>query len=271
MIVRLLGLLIEHLSHICARIGGLFYEVTQLLNSLLPAMLPPGELTRLIRVHYEQSYRDASTQYPADILEWGLEAWEEEVLAHHKIASGTTVVLGAGVGRESIALAQRGLRVIGLEINRDALCLATRTAQSKSINVAFLQASFLALPILPAQVDYLFLSGIMYSSVPGRQARQAWLRTLSTHLKAGGLAMLNYYIDRTRKPGPPRFAHRLNPWLAGLPGANAAYQPGDLLSSGHFLHAFLSEEELRSELTEAGATILQLNWGKQFAVLAWPR
>jgi hypothetical protein len=117
----------------------------------------------------------------------------------------------------------------------------------------------------------LFLSGIMYSSVPGQHTRQAWLRLLSAHLKTGGLALVNFYIDRTKQPGPPRLAHRLASWLAGLPGANAAFQPGDLLSNDHFLHVFFSEEELRSELTETGATILQLNWDKQFAVLAWSR
>ena len=84
------------------------------------------------------------------------------------------------------------------------------------------------------------------------------------------MAVLIFLINRTRKSVLPRLAHRFSAWLAGLPGANAAYQPGDLLSSGHFLHAFLSEEELRSELTEAGATILQLNWDRQFAVLTWP-
>ena len=133
------------------------------------------------------------------------------------------------------------------------------------------QASFLALPIIPRQMDYLFLSGIMYSSVPGRHARQAWLRSLSTRLKAGGVAIVSFLIDRTGKSAPPRLAYRLSSWLAGLPGANHAYQLGDVFSSGHFLHAFMTEEELRSEMTETGATIVQLNWDRQFAVLTWPR
>jgi 2-polyprenyl-3-methyl-5-hydroxy-6-metoxy-1,4-benzoquinol methylase len=269
--MRVLGLLIIYLSRICARIGALAYEITQFLNSLLPALLSADELTRLIRVHYEGMYRNAAAQYSADILEWGLEPWEEEVVLQHKIVSGTTIVLGAGVGRESIALAQRGLRVIGLDINHDALCLAARTALSKSIDVAFVQASFLALPIIPGQMDYLFLSGIMYSSVPGRQARQAWLRSLSSRLKAGGIAMVSFLIDRTGKSGSPRLAYQLSAWLAGLPGANNAYQLGDVFSSGHFLHAFLTEEELQSEMTETGATIVQLNWDRQFVVLTWPR
>jgi SAM-dependent methyltransferase len=269
--MRLLGLLAIYLSRVCARVGGLFYEATQFLNNLLPALLPTDELTRLVGVHYEGMYRDAAAQYSAEVLEWGLEPWEEEVVVQHKIISGTTLVLGAGVGRESIALAQRGLRVIGLEINREALCLAARTALTKSVNVAYVQANFLTLPIVPRQIDYLFLSGIMYSSVPGRHARQAWLRNLSTHLKVGGVAVVSFLVDRTRTSDPLRLAHRLSTWLAGVPGANDAYQPGDLLSSGHFLHAFLSEEELRSELSEAGATIVHLNWDGQFAILTWPR
>ena len=269
--MRLLGLLIIYLSRICARVGGLVYEITTFLNSTLPALLSADELTRLIRVHYEGMYGNAAAQYSAEVLEWGLEPWEEEVLVQHKIVSGTTIVLGAGVGRESIALAQRGLRVIGLDLNHDALCLAARTALSKSIDVAFVQGSFLALPIIPRQMDYLFLSGIMYSSVPGRHARQAWLRSLSTRLKAGGVAIVSFLIDRTGQAAPPRLAHRLSAWLAGLPGANHAYQLGDVFSSGHFLHAFVTEEELRSEMTETGATIVQLNWDRQFAVLTWPR
>jgi hypothetical protein len=269
--MRLLGLLIIYLSRICTRVGGLSFKFTEILNSLLPSLMPAEELTRLIRVHYESMYRDAATQYSPEVLEWGLEPWEEEVVVQHKILSGTTIVLGAGVGRESIALAQRGLRVIGVDINHDALCLAARTALAKSVDVAFVQASFLALPIVPAQINYLFLSGIMYSSVPGRHARQAWLRSLSTHLKVGGVAMVSFLIDRTRQSTPPRLTHRLSSWLAGLPGANNAYQLGDVLSCGHFLHAFLCEKELRSEMTETGATILQLNWDRQFAVLNWPR
>ena len=269
--MRILGLLIIYLSRMCARVGGLLFKFTEILNSLLPSLMPAEELTRLIRVHYESMYRNAAAQYSSEVLEWGLEPWEEEVVVQHKILSGTTIVLGAGVGRESIALAQRGLRVIGLDINHDALSLAARTARAKSADVAFIQGSFLALPIVTGQMDYLVLSGIMYSSVPGRRARQAWLRNLSTLLRAGGVAMVSFLIDRTRKSDLSRLTYRLSSWLAGLPGANAAYQPGDQLSSGHFLHAFLTEEELRSEMTETGATIVQLNWERQFAVLTWPR
>ena len=115
--MRILGLLIIYLSRMCARVGGLLFKFTEILNSLLPSLMPAEELTRLIRVHYEVMYCNAATQYSAIVLEWGLEPWEEEVVVRYNIASGSTLVLGAGVGRESIVLAQRGSHVIGLDIN----------------------------------------------------------------------------------------------------------------------------------------------------------
>ena len=268
--MRLFGLVTRYVSNGCKRIGGAFFRIAQRLDALLPALFSPTHLSRLTHVHYEDSYRDASGHNSAEAYGTGLLEWEEDVLVHHKIVSGTTMVLGDGVGRVSIEFARRGLRVIGLDISRDALRLAALTAQKRSTHITLVQASFYDIPTLPACVDYIFLSGIMYSSIPGRQARQAWLRRLQTHLRSGGLAVLNYYIslDRT-EPLTDRPAYTLNSWLAGLPGANPTYQPGDLVSHDHFLHAFVSEEELRSELTEAGATIVQLNWDKQFAVLTW--
>ncbi len=269
--MRLLGLLIIYLSRICGRIGGFVFAIAEFLNSILPALLSANELKRLIRVHYEGMYGNAAAQYSPEVLDWGLEPWEEEVVVQHKLVSCTAMVLGAGVGRESIALAQRGLHVIGLDINRDALCLAARTALSKSVNMTFVQADFLALPIIPRQIDCLFLCGIMYSSVPGRRTRQAWLKNLSTRLKTDGVGIVSFLIHRTGTSAPSHLASRLSSWLAGLPGANHAYQVGDVCSSGHFLHAFVTEEELRSEMIETGATILQLDWDRQFAVLTWAR
>ena len=55
-----------------------------------------------------------------------------------------------------------------------------------------------------------------------------------------------------------------------LPGANQSYQLGDTCSQSHFLHAFVDEEEIQSELREAGATIEQLHWHEGCAVLSWP-
>ncbi|NWF71956.1 MAG: class I SAM-dependent methyltransferase, partial [Nitrospirae bacterium] len=263
--VRLLARLLTILIGVFDQISGLVFRVQQLLTGILPALLPPKELTGLIRNHYDDSYQDVATRLPENWYRWTLENWEEAVLARHKMTSGTILVLGAGVGRESIALAQRGFFVVGLDINRESLCVASRQSTVNGLRPLFAQADFLAIPIRPVRVNYVFMSGIMYSSIPGRQQRQAWLRSLRPCLKEQGLVVLNFLIAREMETRMHRLIHRLNRWLTTLPGANQSYQLGDTCSQSHFLHAFINEEEIRSEVRDAGASVDHLSWHEGYA------
>jgi len=268
--VRLLARFMIILVWICDRAAGGVSRVQQLLAEVLPAVLPPNELTKLIRNHYEDNYQGVAARLSKDSYRWTLENWEERVLACHKIVSGTILVLGAGVGRESIALAQRGFQVVGIDINRESLCVASQQALAGDAHPLFAQADFLAIPIGLDRVDYVLMSGIMYSSIPGRRQRQAWLRSLRACMNKQGLLVLNFLITREIETRTHQLIHTFNLRLMTLPGANQSYQLGDTCSQNHFLHAFADEEEIRSELREAGATVNQLLWQEGCAVLSWP-
>ena len=261
--------MITILIRVFDQIAGLVFRVQQLFTGILPVLLAPKEMTRLIRSHYDDSYQDVAARHPETCYKWTLESWEEDVIVRHKMMSGIILVLGAGVGRESIALAHRGFLVVGLDINRESLSVASQQAMARGVQLLFAQGDFLAIPIGPARVDYVFMSGIMYSSIPGRQQRQAWLRSLRTCMNEHGLVVLNFLIAREIETRTHRLIHRLNRWLMTLPGANQSYQLGDTCSQSHFLHAFVDEEEIRSELREAGATVEQLHWHEGCAVLSW--
>jgi SAM-dependent methyltransferase len=266
--MRVLVVFIRLLTACVDRLLGRLAQLQMLLYGLLPALLPPEELTRMIRVHYNRSYRNVETWSLADTCQWTLATWEQDVLAHHMGDLGTIVVLGAGYGRESIALAQRGYRVIGLDTNREGLLVAARRA-ADGARASFVQADFLALPTLPSRADYIFMSGVMYSSVPGKQRRQDWVRSLRSHLKQGGKIVLNFVVAREPETRTHRFIHALNRWLLLLPGSNKMYQPGDFCSQGHFMHAFASEYEVRSELTGAGARVLHVDLNDGYAVVSF--
>lgn len=252
------------------QLAGILFRIQQLLTGILPALLSPKEMIELIHTHYNRSYHDAEARAPEAWYKWTLESWEAAVLADHLMKTGTILVLGAGGGRESFALAQRGFSVVGLDINRESLHVAARHAKANHLRPLFAQADFLALPIGPGRLDYVFMSGIMYSSIPGRPQRQAWLRGLRPCLQDQGLLVLNFLIARGIETRTHRLIHRLNRWLTTLPGTNQSYQLGDTCSQHHFLHAFLDEEEIRSELLEAGTTVRQLHWHEGYAVLSWP-
>lgn len=268
--MRALILIIKTLNYTSERITGFLFRLQQFLAILLPALLPPVEMTRLIRAHYDRGYRETARQDPESSYQWTLESWEEDAFARQQATSGAVLVLGAGTGRESIALAKRGFRVVGLDISREALQIASLMAQKAGVTALFIQADFLCFPTRSLEFDYILLSGIMYSSIPGRAGRQAWLKSLVHHLKNGGCALLNFQVDRWPRTRSRRLAEWINRLAMRLPGANKACQRGDACAQGHFLHAFQSEGEIRDELVEAGVTIADFSWNKGFAMITFP-
>jgi SAM-dependent methyltransferase len=267
--MRMLVFVIRLFAACVDRLLGRLAQIQMLLYGLLPALLPPEELTRMIRLYYDRSYWNSDGQVSTEAYPWTLATWEQEVLGRHMADPGTVLVLGAGSGRESIALAQHGYRVVGLDTNRDGLRIACRQAAMDDSRAAFVQADFLAPPILPSNLNYIFVSGVMYSSVPGKQRRQDWVRSLRSNLKQGGKIVLNFVVAREPETGVQRFIDALNRRLLLLPGSNKTYQPGDFCSQGHFMHAFADEQEIRSELAGAGATIHQVSLNDGFAVVSF--
>lgn len=263
-----LGFCVKRLAAVAYWIGGIFEGAGLLLTGMLPALLPPAALTKLIRTHYDRCYDDTDILFTSDAQEWPLEQWEEEVLARHHIVSGNILVLGTGIGRESIALAKRGFRVIGLDISRSALRMAAHIARKTRVPVTFVQADFLVLPTHPAHFDYILLPSIMYSSIPSRSWRQTWLRQLTSLLSPKGLAVLQFLVDSDPSTKRKMVGEAINRWLTKLPGTNHLYQPGDTCPQGHFLHAFQREQELRQELSESGVVLRELNWHGQYLVVA---
>lgn len=268
--MRVAGYLLHLLAKWLDAIGSLFLRVATLLNNLLPALLSPADLMKLIKQHYERTYAHAAPQLTSDVYDWTLESWELETIERHGIVSGRILVLGAGVGREAIALAQRGLTVVGLDANGMALQVATKTARTLQIPAQFVQADFLRLPFASVPFRYAIMSGIMYSAVPGRARRLAWLADLARALAPGGLALFNFLIDQHPPSRTQRISHAANRILVRLPGANRSYQAGDTCAQSHFLHAFRDESEIREELEQASVLIQELNWRKGFAVISFP-
>lgn len=263
-----LGLCVKRLASAAHSFGNIFQGAALFLTATLPALLPPAALTKLIRTHYDRSYDDTSTRFTIASQESFLEQWEEEALARHHIVSGRLLVLGTGIGRESIALAKRGFHVTGLDISRSALRMGAQIARTAGVSITFVQADFLALPTHRASLDYILLPSIMYSSIPSRRWRQTWLRQLTYLLAPGGLAILQFLVDSDPSARRKKASETMNHWLTRLPGANRLYQPGDTCPHGHFLHAFQSEQELREELSECDVVLRELNWKRQYMVVA---
>lgn len=266
--MQLLAVIVTGCAKLVGALVGWLAQVHMFLYGILPALLPPDRLGTLMRRYYDMSYEQAGTRIPLTAYSWSLEAWEERMLAQHLSRPDTILILGAGLGRESLALAQRGYRVIGLDIARGGLVIGTRRAASLNLPVTFIQADFLTHPVQAASVAYILLSGVMYSAAPGRIRRQEWLRSLLQCLMPGGKLVLNFVIAREPDTALTRMIRRCTGAILSWPGTNQTYQDGDTCTNGHFMHVFRDEEELRTEITEAGATVIELNWPDGYAVVS---
>lgn len=266
--MHLLSFPIRALARLSGRLGLLAQDLAFFLDNLLPALLARQDLKRTITGHYARSYETMPSWLESQAYEWRLEAWEQQVVDRYLPAKARVLVLGAGIGRESIPLALSGRFVVGIDVDRQALKLAREHTVRLTKGADFVQADFDALPFPDASFDTLLLFGIMYSAMPGCRTRQAWLQRSIRLLREGGRLILCFLTEPPVPSRNRRLSDRVNGWLCRLPGANPEYQTGDTCGQSHFLHAFQDERELRDELTEPGIALLELNWAKGYAVLA---
>ncbi len=246
-----------------ARLSSFFY-------GLLPALMPPEQLSTHVAYAYDEIYATHRLSGIDEIDDGSLDSWEHNVFNKYKIDAGRMRVLGAGLGRESLAIARRGVTVMGMDINRSAMQVAQRRARAAGVPAWFHQASLFELPYKPGSFDYAIYTSSMYSSIPGKAVRQSWLRSLRRPLKGGALIILSFVSGCPPHGKGKMLRFWMNGILRKLPGANRACQPGDSCLAGHFMHEFQTEQELREELTEAGAVIQELRWAANYAIVTFP-
>jgi ubiquinone/menaquinone biosynthesis C-methylase UbiE len=251
-------------------LGLTFTRLANLLWELVPAILPPDQLARHVQTRYDAVYTTQSAPTKAEMEDDNLDAWEVDVLNRYRITSGRMLAMGTGWGREALAIARKGVTVVGVEWNPVAVRETQRFAEQAGISACFHRADFTALPYADGSFDFALLATTMYSAIPGTAGRQAWLDKLGRLLKPGGLALLSFEREL---PPPPRTRAIIKPVIAllqKLPGANCGYRIGDSYSAEHYMHAFQDEEEIRAELIGAGASIRELGWVKGYAIVTFP-
>jgi 2-polyprenyl-3-methyl-5-hydroxy-6-metoxy-1,4-benzoquinol methylase len=265
----MIGRLISLVARCADSAGTRLHRLSHILTRRLPALLSPPDLTKLATDYY------AREVYNASFISQVLNSWEGEpgnraldVLDRYNLRSGRILVLGCGWGHECFAVASRSWTVIGVESNRVAIRTASRLAMAQPLSVSFHQADWFALPYAPKSFDCIIMPSLMYSSIPGAARRQRWLTDLRCLLKPDGFVFLSFVSAHPPGSRLARACISLNLRLARLPGANAAYQPGDDFRWGHFYHVFQDEDEIRQELTSAGALVREVDWCRGLAVIA---
>ena len=266
-----IGNLLLLLARSCKTASRNFDRLASFLDGFIPVLFSPDQISARVRTHYRSTYAEIARR--AD-LDWKkdcrLEPIETEIFDRHHIHFGKMLVLGSGWGREAIAIAQRGVAVVGMDTDLTAVRTARELAKAAGVAARFHQANFLELPYAGSSFDFVLLSHSMYSAIPRVSQRHALLTDIGRLLKPNGLVILGFLPEQLPVSRLRRLSTRLNATLVKLPGTNHTYQPGDDCVGEHFIHWFKDVGEIRNEFEGAGVTILEINW-EGMAVVAYAR
>lgn len=208
-----------------------------------------GVLGRESLYRIDQHFYDGNAPYHGDAHNLlGLMAWEEAALEHSFGGCRRLLVLGAGGGREVLALARRGYEVEGYEPNQALVAYAADFLPRQGCAATVRHLAREAVPAAGEPFDGIILGWGAYMLMPGRNLRVDLLRRLLPLIKPGGPILLSFW---TRPGDGARF--RLSAAVANalrVPLRRERVLVGDALQP-NYVHYFIPGE-IATELRMAG-------------------
>ena len=214
-------------------------------DGLWLGVLSRAQLARIDEVYYDNSREYVSESYNRG----GLSSWEQAAVTNHFPKHGTVVVTSAGGGREVLALAAAGYRVIGFEPHPGLVKFGVGLLRADGLADAELRPC--EHDVWPAGVDRadaVVVGWGGYMLIPGHVRRVSFLRQAALLLPAGAPVLLSFFTrqgDGVRLRMTVRLGNPLRRLLRREPVAL-----GDALVP-NLVHLF-TRSEVASELAEAG-------------------
>jgi len=157
------------------------------------------------------------------------------------LAGARVAELGCGGGYVALALAERGARVVGLDLSPASLRAARGEARRRGLAGAFVRADLYRCPLTPGSFDLVVLPDVLeHLEEPARALAEA-----SRLLRPGGRLFLSTF-DRT--------------WFGRLAVVTLAEGLGLVPRGTHDARWFVRPEEVREYGRRAGLTLEVLLW-----------
>jgi len=234
---------------------GAACEITRLRDGLV--YLAAGSLRlEQIRAHVAQSWNDYNTQ-DAEIAS-GLFKWEQVLSAEFIADRDRVLLVGAGTGRDIVALADRGARVTGVEPSARAAATARRVIAERRLPASIVEGFFEDLD-LTESFDVVLFSNFCLSYIPGSSRRVDVLKRARTRLSPGGRVIVSTLFRQRPPRGRPVRIGRFAGWLTR---SDWRVEDGDLFHAvpGHppglFYEHFFGPGEIEREGGDAGLSVV---------------
>jgi len=219
-------------------------------------VLSPERLYSVVEEYYSRSGRERELQgmpdyHSKEYNRSGLWNWQKDLLTRYFGDCRRLLVLGAGGGREVLALLQLGYQVDGFESHRDLVVAANELLREEGFDPAVHRVAPNEGPDSGTTYDGIVVGWDMYMSIPTRRRRIAFLRQLRTQTRVRGPILLDFYP----RPSQSR-QYDVTATIANTIRRVLRREPaelGDWLAPMYAHHT--TQDELTSELAEGGFDI----------------
>jgi hypothetical protein len=209
--------------------------------------LNADELNAVTAEHFDQSQYYASAEHNLS----GFFGWEKSVLDRFFRRGSRILVAGAGGGREVLALRKAGFDAQGFE------CSAPLVRASEQIFERLGESKYVTLcepdrvPEGPRIYDGLVVGWTVYTHIPTKARRVAFLQALSERALAGTPLLISYFARRGSARDDVLVHRAARFWRFLLRGRKEPLELGDRISYARYVRSF-TRDEVEGELRAAG-------------------
>lgn len=238
-------------------LGRFLVRLGRFIQSLSVMVMRPDDLVEFSRQTYARG-KNIDGWCQDDLVGSGLQPDEIVLLDNLPLRKGHLLLLAMGGGREAIPLAQMGFELTGVDFISEMVQKAKENAEQRGLKIEGIVQEISKLNVPPGSYNVVWLSAAMYSCVPTKKRRVNMLKRIADALCPEG-----YFICQFHRNKEYQFslkAELARKAFSYLTLGNLWYEKGDmLLGDVEFIHAFSSEDELRSEFEEGGFEIVYLH------------
>ena len=198
--------------------------------------------------HYAQGVADGLTQ---------AESWLFEPVHSHE----PVLDLGCATGRVAIVLAQRGCRVVAVDISEALLRVAKDLTQSRGCIADYVLVGSLNLPFSDSSFDTVIATKV-YCYIPTHALRMKYLEQIRRVLRPGGKLLMTQYITPEQDIG-----YAYDETFRRIAPTYTVLEPGDTFTigetGGSYVHWFTARE-LDDELRQSGLSLVSFHDDRAF-------
>jgi 2-polyprenyl-3-methyl-5-hydroxy-6-metoxy-1,4-benzoquinol methylase len=224
-------------------------------NSILRALFSGiwlGLLSRHALLEIDTAYYSTTKKYSdKSYNKSGLQCWEKAIIRRYFQNCKRLLLVGAGGGREILALGRLGYEVRGFECNRELVQVANKLLEEEGLcsRVEFAPAD--TCHDSQAFFDGLIIGWGAYMLIQGRAKRVVLLKSMRAQVRSGAPIFLSFFF---RSPNAKRFFVTLTigNTLRRIMGREKI-ELGDALEP-ECVHYF-TQEEIAAELQQGGFLI----------------